>query len=188
MPYPAQTDRTAIVQTARELIEREGIEQLALGRLASELHIKAPSLYRHVASKDALIQAIVTETFQDLFSAYAAALQAASGEPIEQLHAIFRAHRAFAQANPAAYMLAFTTTAPAQRADERALEQLAVPIQGLISAISGETRSLAALRGALALTHGFAMLEINEQLRRGGDLDAAFEQSVAAYLAGWQQR
>ncbi len=32
------------------------------------------------------------------------------------------------------------------------------------------------------------MLELNGQFRRGGDLGAAFEAAIAAYLAGWQPR
>jgi hypothetical protein len=51
--------------------------------------------------------------------------------------------------------------------------------------IAGEAYSLTALRGLLALIHGFVVLEINQQLRRGGNLDAAYQESLAAYLAGW---
>jgi hypothetical protein len=32
------------------------------------------------------------------------------------------------------------------------------------------------------------MLELNNQFRRGGSLDAAFESSIAAFLAGWDGR
>jgi hypothetical protein len=47
-------------------------------------------------------------------------------------------------------------------------------------------QSLAALRGLLALVHGFVMLEMNNQLRRSGSLEEAFTQSAAAYLRGWE--
>jgi AcrR family transcriptional regulator len=184
MPYPAQTDREIIVQTARELIEKEGIEQLSLAQLAATVGIKAPSLYRHIQNKAALIQAVNFLTFQQLFAAYEQALEAAAAEPKARLLALFRAHRAFAQANPVTYMLAFTTTEP--REDENLLEQMVLPVQALMAALSGEARSLAALRGALALLHGFVMLELNKQFRRGGDLDEAFEQAIKAYVAGWK--
>ena len=185
MPYPAQTDRETIIQTARALIERDGVERLSLAQLAAALGIKPPSLYRHVPGKTALLQAVNWLTFKDLFQAYDEALQAAGAEPKARLLAILRAHRAFAHANPETYILAFTTTAPEQRADERALEQLALPIQEVMAHISGPEQSLPALRGALALVHGFVMLELKEQFRRGGDLTAAFERVIEAYLAGW---
>ncbi len=186
MPYPAQTDRPTIVQTARMLIEHEGVDHVSLARLASVLGIKAPSLYRHVPSKTALLQAVVTLTFQQLFDAYTTALEAGGHTPQEQVLAILRAHRAFAHANPQTYVLAFTTTVPEQRADEAMLEQLALPLQQLMAGLSGLAQSLAALRGALALVHGFVMLELNQQLRRGGDVDAAFEAAITAYIIGWQ--
>jgi AcrR family transcriptional regulator len=185
MPYPAQIDRETIIQTARLLIEREGIDHLSLAHLASALGVKAPSLYRHVASKPALLQAVVTVTFQALFQAYAIALSEVGRDPKERLLAILRAHRAFAHAHPRTYVLAFTTTVPEQRADAHLLEQLARPIQEVMAALSGPAHALSALRGALALVHGFVLLELNDQLRRGGDLDAAFEAATNAYITGW---
>ena len=185
MPYPAQTDRETIIQTARTLIERDGVAHLSLAHLASVLGIKAPSLYRHVPSKTALLQAVVTLTFQQLFQAYDAAQAEAGSAPKEQLLAILRAHRRFAHANPRTYVLAFTTTVPEERADPRMLERRVLPIQEVMATLSGWEQSLPALRGALALVHGFVMLELNDQFRRGGDLDAAFEAAVNVYLAGW---
>ncbi|NJM07680.1 TetR/AcrR family transcriptional regulator [Candidatus Gracilibacteria bacterium] len=181
MPYPAQTSREAIVEMAQTLIERDGMEQLSLAQLAAALNIKAPSLYRHVASKGELLQAVVARIYTQLFTAYDTALQSGAGDPVQQLQHLLHAHRTFAHANPASYVLAFTT----QDADAAALEAMALLVQQRIALLSGEARALAALRGALALVHGFVMLELNGQFRRGGDLDAAFTAAVAAYLAGW---
>lgn len=175
------------MRTARALIERQGAERLALADVAAVCGIKAPSLYRHVPSKAALIQTVNALTFQLLFDAYNTALAAAPSHPHDRLRALCRAHRAFAHANPRTYILAFTTTTPEERADERVLEQRALPIQAIMAELVGAVRSLPALRGALALIHGFVMLELNEQFRRGGDLPAAFEAAIDAYLAGWQQ-
>ena len=185
MPYPAQTNRETIIQTARTLIERDGVAHLSLAELASVLGIKAPSLYRHVPSKTALLQAVVTLTFQQLFPAYDVAQAEAGSDPKEQLLAILRAHRRFAHANPRTYVLAFTTTVPEERADPRMLERRVLPIQAVMAALAGREQSLPALRGVLALVHGFVMLELNDQFRRDGDVDAAFEAAVHAYLAGW---
>jgi AcrR family transcriptional regulator len=187
MPYPTQTSREAIIAAAYTLIERDGIEQLTLAQLAETLGIKAPSLYRHVASKAVLLQLINARTFELLFAAYEQARAAAPTDPHEQLRVIMQAHRAFAGAHPVTYALAFTTAASTERPADQVLADLATPIQALMAAISGPERALAALRGALALTHGFAMLEINQQLRRGGDLNEAFAQSIEAYLRGWRE-
>jgi AcrR family transcriptional regulator len=169
---------------AQTLIERDGVEQLSLAQLAAALNIKAPSLYRHISSKTALLFEVNTLTFQLLFQAYEVAVQASGRSPDARLFAILQAHRLFAHAYPQTYVLAFTTTARDQRPDPAILERLVLPIQAEMEAISGSKTSLAALRGALALVHGFVMLEINQQFQRGGDLGEAFAQAVTAYLAG----
>jgi AcrR family transcriptional regulator len=186
-PYPAQTDREAIIRAGCALVERKGVEGLTLAGVASELGIKSPSLYRYFASKAALIQAIIEHTFQEMFAAYEAALAGVGDDPEERLLNLFRAHRAFAHVHPHTYVLAYTATAPELRADPAMLEQLVIPIQRIMAEVSGEAGSLPALRGALALVHGFVMLELNDQLRRGGDLGAAFEASIQAYLRGWNK-
>jgi len=185
MPYPAQTDRKGIIKTAIVLIEREGSVGLKLSRVASEIGIKSPYLYRHFKNKAALTQAIIEHTHEKLFEAYAAVMQDEGNDPQERLLNLLRAHRDFALANPNSYILAFTATDPRVRTDAMQLEQQVIPIQRIMAEISGEEHSLSALRGALALVHGFVMLELKDQLQRGGDLTVAFETAVSAYLNGW---
>ncbi|MEZ4594642.1 MAG: TetR/AcrR family transcriptional regulator [Chloroflexota bacterium] len=185
MPYPSQVSRETIVTQAWQLIEAEGAENLSLGKLAEALGIKAPSLYRHVGSKAGLLQAVNLHTSQQLVAALNEAAARPTGTPKEQTAAILHAYRHFALAHPHTYVLAFTNTEEAQRPDEDVLEQLALPLQQVMSAVSGPEDSLAALRGAMALVHGFVMLELHGQLRRGGDLGADFETAVHAYLNGW---
>ena len=95
-------------------------------------------------------------------------------------------YRHFALENPNSYVLAFTNVDDTLRPDENAMEQMVLPIQALMAAVSGQEASLSALRGAMALVHGFVMLELHGQLRRGGDLTEAFAAAVQAYLRGWQ--
>ena len=186
MPYPTQITRESIVQKAAEMVEQEGIEQLSLGKLAQALGVKAPSLYRYVNNKDALLQAVNLQTIQRLFAAYEQALADVGGEAEVRLTAVLQAHRTFALSHPRCYMLALANPIGAQRPDEAILTQMVLPIQAIAAEIAGPAQSLATLRGALALVHGFVMLELNNQLRRGGDLTADFGQAITAYIRGWQ--
>ncbi|GAC67126.1 TetR/AcrR family transcriptional regulator [Gordonia soli] len=52
----------AIVDVAISLADRDGLSALSMRRIADELGVGAMSLYRHVADKDALIQAMSEET------------------------------------------------------------------------------------------------------------------------------
>jgi AcrR family transcriptional regulator len=184
MPYPAQVDQEAIIASARQLIELEGVSRLSLGRLAAELEIKAPSLYHHVRNKADLLRMVNLATLQTLFVEIDKALAGGPADPAGKIQKLAGAYRAFAHDNPRTYMLAFSSDDEA-RPDEALLVQMILPVQKLMAEIAGEAQSLTALRGLLALIHGFVVLEINQQLRRGGNLDAAYQESLAAYLAGW---
>jgi AcrR family transcriptional regulator len=186
LPYPPQVTEAGIINQAWHIIDNEGVSNFSLSNLAAALGIKAPSLYRHVGSKGKLLRAVNLLTLQKLFAALDEALEDDTAVATTQLLAIFAAYRTFALTHPHVYVLAFEHRDD-QRPDEGTLVQMVLPLQTLMAQLCGETNSLTALRGALALIHGFVMLEINQQLRRGGDLAAAFMQSSAAYLKGWQQ-
>ena len=186
MPYPAQVTRESIVETAWELVEAEGLDQLSLSRLAAALGIKAPSLCKHIASKAALLKAVNELTESRLFESLTPALE--QGEsPRQRLLSLARAYRAFALAHPVTYVLAYTTSDPDSRPDPTRQEAAALPLQAVVAEVTGEADSLAALRGLWALIHGFVLLEIHAQFRRGGELPAVYEQALAAYLDGWSR-
>lgn len=181
MPYPTQVNQVDIVNQAWLFIHENGIAQFSLAKLAAGLGIKAPSLYRHIGSKAALLQAVNLVTLQKLFTILE---DQAKANESDKMVSILTAYRRFALAHPHVYLLTYQHNA-AQRPDEAALTQLVLPIQAVMAQISGEADSLAALRGALALAHGFVVLELNEQLQREGDLAAHFTQAIEAYLRGW---
>src|SRR3954471_8048060 len=70
-------------------------------RIADELGIRAPSLYKHLPHKAALEAAIVADGFEEAAAAFEAAAEGA-GEP---LAAFVTAYRAFASAHPHVYRL-----------------------------------------------------------------------------------
>ncbi len=186
MPYPAQVTQESIVQQTRQLIEAEGVEQLSLSKLATSLGIKAPSLYRHVRNKNGLLQLVNLYFLKEMVAAFEAVLSEIEEDAMGQLTAVLHTYRSFAHQHPHGYMLAMANGNGAQRPEEDVLLQMVLPIQAIMAQITGEAQSLPALRGALALVHGYVLLELNDQLQRGGDLAEDFELSVAAYLRGWQ--
>ncbi len=186
MPYPSQVDRQSIIDKAREMIEAEGIENLSLGRLATALGVKAPSLYRYMDSKTELLRAVNLVTTQGLINAIREATSAVNN-PKTRLIAMAKAYRSFAHTYPVTYMLAFMNPAPEHRLDEALAERMVLPLQDIMAELTGQDVSLLALRGFWALVHGFVILELGGQFRRGGDLSTVYTQAVEAYLAGWNR-
>ncbi len=183
-PYPAQVDQASIVEKARELIEQDGADNLTLAKLAAAFNIKAPSLYKHIASRAQLLKAVNTVTAHRLKSVMDGVRDAGLNRR-ETLYAVSNAYRAFALANPASYMLLYANLAVDARPDKQLMESIAIPLQQLVGTEIPAGYSLEALRGALALLHGFVTLELNGQFQRGGDLEQAFQGSIRAYFNGW---
>ncbi len=186
MPYPNQIDPESVVEQAGEMVEAEGVDRFSLHRLAARLGVKAPSLYRYFASKTDLLRALNLRTARQMIMAMEKS-SSTGNDARAKLLAMARACRDFGQAYPMTYQLAFTNASPELRPQDELLEALAIPIQQIMADISGERDLSAALRGLWALIHGFILFELNGQLRRGGDLEAAFVQSVEAYLNGWSR-
>lgn len=184
-PYPAQIERETLIATAWSMVETEGEASLTLQKLADRFGVKAPSLYRHIHNKAALIDAVNALTEQRLFRNLYDAIEAAEGDTYERLMATALAYRSFAHAHTRPYILFFTRADDLSSPSEEELEAV-LPLQALMAQLSGEAESLTALRGLLALMHGYVMLEFHQQLRRGGDLAVAYERSIRAYLDGWQ--
>ncbi|MFE3185867.1 TetR/AcrR family transcriptional regulator [Streptomyces violascens] len=61
-----QLSREQIVSEAVKLLDTEGLEALSMRRLGTRLNAGATSLYRHVASKDELIELVVDEVYGEL--------------------------------------------------------------------------------------------------------------------------
>jgi AcrR family transcriptional regulator len=184
MPYPSKLTSQAIITQAWEQIDQHGIEAFSLHKLAAHFDVKTPSLYRYV-NKTELLREVNTETSKRLF----AELYPVIEEPIpsiERARNLAHQYRAFAHRHRHTYSLLFTNNTDDFRPDDAQQVQAVLPLQHLIADLTGETQSLPALRGLVALLHGFVMLEFSQQLRRDSNLDDAFRFSVDTYLHGLQ--
>jgi AcrR family transcriptional regulator len=61
MPRPRSLTAQAIAQAALAIVDREGLEQLSMRTVASELSVGTMSLYRYVSSRDELIGLVMDE-------------------------------------------------------------------------------------------------------------------------------
>jgi AcrR family transcriptional regulator len=163
-----------IVAAARTLLEEEGPEALTMRRLAERLGIRAPSLYKHVAGKEALEAAVISKGFAELAEAFEAAVDGAE----DPLGALAVAYRSFALRRPHLYRL--MTERPLRRdLLEPGVEEWAA--RPLLEAAGGDE---ALARAAWAFAHGMTVLELNDRFPPGADLDAAWRQGLAGFRRG----
>jgi AcrR family transcriptional regulator len=167
VPTPEKTSLAAIVAAGRDLLESGGQDGLTMRSVANRVGVRAPSLYKHVRDRAALLAAVAEAAINDLITR----LEATDGS----LEALVRAYRGFAQDSPEGFrLLMLTTLAPAE-----ALERAAAPILRASRQLAGEPGALDAARLATAWATGFIQMELAGAFRLGGDVDHAFEYGLA---------
>jgi AcrR family transcriptional regulator len=162
----AEDRRTQTIAAARRLLEAEGEQGLSMRRIAAELGIRAPSLYKHFADKAALETALIADGLQSLY----AELQAGTSD----LAGVAASYRRFALSHPHLYALMTERPLPRAELPAGAEDQAASPLQAVLP---DEDQARAAWAGA----HGLSILEIHGRFPPGADLDSAWAALVAAF-------
>ena len=181
-PRPVPRERTPrahqIIDAARVLLEAVGSDGLTMRRLADELGIRAPSLYKHIDGRPALEVALAEAGLDETGQALHAAVARADGDPVAELLATYRAS---GRAHPELYRLITSSSFP--RTDL---------LPGL-EAWAGEPFFLAVGEAHLAqalwsFAHGTLILEIDHRFLDGSDLDRTWLAGTDAFVAARRAR
>lgn len=158
-----------VTDTAAQLVDREGLQALALARLAGEMGVAPPSLYKHVGGLEDLVGRVASLAVDMLAQALAASVMGKS--EASALRALGEAYRRFAHDHPGLYPLtqhhAGALAASAQRTVEiviAALEGYQIPSERLIDAV----------RMTRAALHGFVDIEIAGGFARPEPVEESF--------------
>jgi AcrR family transcriptional regulator len=167
-----------ILAAARELLEEEGPDALSMRRVAARLGIKAPSLYKHFASKEDLTAGLIAEAFEEWGVRFADAMR----DTADPMASIAYAYRTYAREHPHLYRL--MTERPLDRTPlvQRAEDQARAPAE----AAAGGDPDLA--RAVWGFAHGMTILELNRRFSPGADIDAAWERGLAALRGTLSER
>ncbi|MFJ2136356.1 TetR/AcrR family transcriptional regulator [Streptomyces sp. NPDC087845] len=123
--YREQT-RSEIKDVALQQLAEGGVGALALTRIAKEMGLSGPALYRYFASRDDLLSALIRDAYDDAATAMAEAASgaaAASRNPRAQLHALADGYRAWAVAEPHRYLLVQGAPVPGYVAPDDTLDR-----------------------------------------------------------------
>ena len=167
-----------IVAAARELLEAEGVDGVSMRSLGQRLGMKAPSLYKHFPSKEALEATLISIGFEEQAELFRAALDSSS----EPLVAMADAYRAYAKRNPQLYRLMYDRSLNRPLLVAGTEEAAAAPS----FQAAGEDKDLA--RAAWAFAHGMTILELNNRFSEGANVDAAWQRGITALNAGTRKR
>jgi AcrR family transcriptional regulator len=176
MPTPARTSLSEIVAAGRSILEADGLPGLTMQAVAAKVGVRAPSLYKHVKDRDALVGLVTDETLRDLRERLDGA-----GAGIAELTG---ALRSFAKHSPQGYRLVFALGPETTRPDRAALARTSQPILRAAADLVGEDEALEAARTITAWASGFVSMELAGAFRLGGDVDRAFDYGVEALTRG----
>ncbi|MFH8252405.1 TetR/AcrR family transcriptional regulator [Microbacterium sp. B2969] len=171
MPTPERTSLAEIVRAGQELLEDGGPARLTMQSVAERVGVRAPSLYKRVRDRDALLAAVVAATLDDLTGRLAASDRSLEG--------LARAYRAFAHDRPEGFRLLFASAPP-----QDALDRSSAAILGSARELVGDEHALEAARLVTAWATGFVQMELAGAFRLGGDLDDAFAFGLATLRRG----
>jgi len=174
-PPAARTPRErSIHDAARRLLETEGADALSMRRLADELGIKAPSLYKHLSGKDQVELLLTEEALAEMGDAtHAAVRRPGTRGPVAALLATYRR---YAVAHPHLYRLVTGPGLPRDRLPAGLEEWAGEPFY----LAAGEPHLAQSL---WAYAHGMVVLEIDHRFLPGSDLDRTWQAGAAAYTA-----
>lgn len=174
-PGAPRSPRVAqIVAAAHDLLEHEGPGSLSMRRLAGELGIRAPSLYKHFSGKGALELALIEDALLVVGEVSHAAIHEPGPDGL--LATLLAAYRRHCLAHPNLYRLA--TGGPVERADLLAgLEEWA---GNPWYVVTGDEHLAQAL---WSFAHGMVILELDDRYPPGSDLDRTWRAGAAAFAS-----
>ena len=166
-------DAEAVTGAASAIVDADGPAALTLARLAAQLGVAPPSIYKHVAGLEDLILRVSMQTIRRLAEDLTSAALGRSGH--EALLAVAEAYRRFVREHPGLYSLANapfkpgSTTVQAEAA--RVVEILGAVIRGYGVPDDLLIHAIRAVRAGL---HGFVDIETRESFQMPYSVDDSF--------------
>jgi AcrR family transcriptional regulator len=180
MPTPARTSVEEIVAAGRAILARDGLEGLTMQRVAEVTGVRAPSLYKRVAGRAALVRLVAEDAVTELGQCLEGA--ATSGDSVRDLRAQASTLRAFARRDPHAFALVFAPPVEGGVTDPSRLAEAAAPVLRVVGGLVGPEQALNAARTVTAWASGFLRMELAGAFQLGGDVDEAFDYGICLLL------
>ena len=179
-----------VVDEAAALVDEVGWDNLSMAPLAARCGVKLPSLYKHIASLDALRLEVSTLALRELAEVMTEAVLGRSGS--RAIHAVAGAYRDYAVAHPGRY--AATVVAPT--GEHPGQEAAAASVLKIVEAalagygLRGDD-AVDAARALRAALHGFVDLETRHGFGLPADIDRSYRRLVDGIdttMAGWAEQ
>jgi AcrR family transcriptional regulator len=180
-PYHHGDLRTALIDTAVELIAERGVRNFSMAEASRRLGVAVSAPYAHFADRDELLAAVAVRAYERFY----AELELSRPEaPADRLAAIARAYVRFAGTQRPLFELLFDAGLDKARHPEIAAAERPID-DAFLACVRALTRDGEALATAVEATaHGHAMLLLDGRFGEGEQaVELAAERAAEATLA-----
>ena len=176
-------DQAQVIECASALADSEGFDAVTLTRVANELGVRQPALYRHVDGYDDLVKLLALRGRAKLASSLTEAAIGVSGE--DAVVAIGRAWRELVRTHPGLYAATDRYPCAGDVELEEAVERIVAVIARALGSFSiDEDERVHVARGLRSSFHGFSHLESGDGHPHEHDLDDTFDHLLELLIAG----
>jgi AcrR family transcriptional regulator len=195
-PYHQGNLHVELLQTALEMIDKEGLDAITLRDLTQRLGTSRTAVYRHFASKEALILGVIEKGYEHLNLLFTPIFEDRTHSVAVRFEAMGRAYLDFAIEHPNLYRLLFGENFRHEREeicdykDENQATGLYALIGLLLEAqeegIIAPVNPMVQAAMVWASIHGLASLLIDGHLMMSDNMEAIYEYSIGVLLKGLQ--
>jgi AcrR family transcriptional regulator len=183
--------RRALLDEALATIRADGVDGLTLREIGTRLGVSRTAMYRHFADKRALLTAVATEGFRTLRQQLVSAWEE-GGRGRAAFDSMGVAYIRFAADNPSHYRVMFGGFVDPKACDPELAAEAEGAFQALVDAVAALQRqglvrtddTLKMARFIWAVVHGVAMLDIDGQLPKRGDVKELMQYALKRLAAG----
>ncbi|PHA00027.1 TetR family transcriptional regulator [Bacillus pseudomycoides] len=168
-----------IVDTAAEIADTNGVQDVTLASLSQRLGIRSPSLYNHVKGLQDVRKNLGVYGIEKLHEALKDAVEGKSMD--EAIHALGEAYVSFVRKHPGLYEATFLRDEEVQQAGAGIVELCLHILQQY--GLEGEN-ALHATRGLRSICHGFASIEQHGGFGLPLDLDTSLHLLLETFIKG----
>ncbi len=171
-----------IIIAARSLIERLGVESLSMQAVGTAVGIKAPSLYKRFADREAIIRGVQIAELQELTRQITNALQ--NGDGSDAIRTIAKVYWDLAKRSPNVYQIVFSVGSLTTSEDIAIRTSTLSPLFDASRALVGPGTALAAARTFASYIHGFLMLKLCGAFDKTPGIEGSYFYGLNAIIKG----
>lgn len=193
-PYHHGNLKEALLKTALEMIDREGLDAITLRDLTQRLGTSRTAVYRHFASKEVLILGVIEKGYEQLDLLFTPIFQDRTRSVAERFETMGRAYLDFAVEHPNLYRLLFGEKFRREREEicDYKNETQANGLYALIGLLlEAQEEGIVARENPMvqaatvwASIHGLASLLIDGHLLMSDNIEAIYAYSQGMLLKG----